>query len=305
MFKGFHLIAALVAACMLLACAGKRTPAVAPAVPLQPPGPVGAGQILDVKAGGPILFDDLIHSLASKDVVFVGEIHDNPAHHLIQTQILQALLNRWGANAVIGMEFFPRPVQEHLDRYIRGELTESEFLGAVDWQKLWGYPYYLYRPLMLAARERFIRILAINAPQEIVKKVARQGLENLTGEERAQIARDIDLGNEPHREFVRKVFGEHAHSDLKSFDRFYEAQAVWEETMAETISLHLGPKGKKMVVFAGNGHIIHKFGVPDRTANRIPVSTATVVPYLAGDHADVEGLADYIWFTPGHPRSRP
>jgi uncharacterized iron-regulated protein len=305
LFKRFLIMSALVAAGMLWGCGGKKMAVLPPAAPLQPAGPIGAGQILDVQAGAGILFDDLIHSLASKDVVFIGEIHDNPAHHLMQTQILQALLNRWGTSAVIGMEFFPRPAQESLDRYIKGELTESEFLAAVDWQKLWGYPYYLYRPLMLAAREKFIRILAINAPREIVKKVAREGIENLTGEERAQIARDIDLGNTAHREFVRKAFGEHSHPDLNSFDRFYEAQAVWEETMAETLSNHLLSKGGKMVVFTGNGHIVHKFGVPDRTAKRIPVSMATVVPYPVVEHDKAEGLADYIWLTPGHPRSRP
>jgi len=300
--KGVIFLSALFAVGALLGCGGKGMAPVPGSMPSRPSAP--AGEILDVKAGIPILFNDLIHSLASKDVVFVGEVHDNTAHHLVQVQILQALLNRWGESATIGMEFFPRPMQEKLDRYVKGELTESEFLAAVDWERIWGFPYFLYRPLMLAAREKFVRIVAINAPQEIVKKVAREGLANLAAEERAQIARDIDLENAEHREFLRKVFGEHSHSDLKSFDRFYEAQNVWEDTMAETISFHLVPKGRKMIVFTGNGHIIHKFGVPDRTVKRIPVSMATVVPYPAGSHGDLQGLADYVWFIPGHSRPK-
>jgi uncharacterized iron-regulated protein len=290
---------------MLWGCGGKRIAMPPVSAPPRPTGPLSTGQIVELKTGSRIFFDELIHSLASKDVVFIGEIHDNPDHHLIQIQILQALLSRWGSNVAIGMEFFPRPVQDKLDRYVKGAWTESEFLAAVDWENLWGYDYHLYRPLMLAAREKSIRVLAINAPSGIVRKVAREGLAALTDNERAQIARDIDLGNEAHREFLRKAYSEHAHSDLKSFENFYAAQAVWEETMAETISSHLKAKGGKMIVFTGNGHILHKFGIPDRMRRRIPVSMATVIPYPKGEYTEDEtGLADYLWLTPAYPRSR-
>lgn len=303
MFKRFLVMAALVAVGMLWGCGGKKMTGPPVAALPRPTGPVGIGQILELKTGSRIFFDELIHSLASRDVVFIGEIHDNPDHHLIQIQILQALLSRWGSNAAIGMEFFPRSVQETLDRYVKGEWTESEFLAAVDWKNLWGYDYHLYRPLMIAAKEKSITVLALNAPPGIVKKVAREGLSALTEHERAQIAREIDLGNMAHREFLRKAFGEHTHSDLKSFENFYTAQAVWEETMAETISSHLGTKGGKMIVFAGNGHIVHKFGIPERTARRLPVSIATIVPYPIGEYVEGEtGLADYLWLTPAYPR---
>jgi uncharacterized iron-regulated protein len=297
------LVFAFAAIGMLWGCGGKGVAPPPVAAPPRPTGPPGTGQILELQTGARLFFDELIHSLSSKDVVFIGEIHDNPDHHLIQVQILQALLNRWGPDVVVGMEFFPRPVQESLDLYIKGAWTESEFLAAVDWPRLWGYDYHLYRPLMLEARERSIRVLALNAPSEVVKRVAREGLSALTPDERARIARDIDLGDSAHREFVRKAFGEHTHADLKSFDNFYAAQAVWDETMAETISSHLEAKGGKMVVFAGNGHIIHKFGIPDRVARRTPVPMATVVPYPVGEYAEGErGLADYLWLTPAYPR---
>lgn len=306
-YKRLLLMSALLAAGVLWGCGGRKMTAPPPAAPPRPTGPLATGQILEVRTGTRVSFDELIHSLAAHDVVFIGEIHDNPDHHLIQIQILQALLDRWGGGRkAIGMEFFPRPSQETLDRYLLGGWTETEFLAAVDWEYLWGYDYHLYRPLMLAAREKSIRVLAINAPPGIVKKVAREGLSALSDHERAQIAREVDLGNAAHREFVQKAYGHHTHLDLQSFENFYAAQAVWEETMAETIAAHINGVGGKMVVFAGNGHIVHKFGIPERTARRIRGTVATVVPYPVGGNVERErDLADYLWLSPATPASSP
>ena len=299
----FLIILFLLFSTALWGCGGMKTAPTHPAAPPEVKGRFRAGQIVDLAAKTRISFDELVQSLAAKDVVFIGEIHDNAGHHLIQIQLLQALLSRWGSNAAMAMEFFPRPAQEFLDGYVKGRLTEREFLEAVDWEKTWGYDYGFYRPLLLEARERSIRVLAINAPSAIVRKVAREGFASLTGSESAQIARNLDLSQTAHREMLQKVYGQHAHADLKDFERFYEAQVVWEETMAETIAEHLQRNGGKVVVFTGNGHIIHKFGVPDRTAKRVQASLATVVPYpLAGEGEVENGLADFVWFTPGHPQ---
>ncbi len=287
----------------LWGCGGVKTTPAHPSASSETESRFRAGQILDLATGSRVSFDELVQILAARDVVFIGEVHDSAAHHLVQVQILQALLSRWGTRAAIGMEFFPRPTQELLDGYVNGRLTEPEFLQAVEWEKIWGYDYSFYRPLLLEAREKAVRVLAINAPSPVVRKVAREGLSSLTAFESSQIARDLDVANAAHREMLQKSFGDHAHADLKQFERFYEAQVVWEETMAETIAEHIQRSGQKMVVFTGNGHIIHKFGVPDRTAKRVPVSVATVVPLPEGTEGDIEpGLADFVWFTPGHPQ---
>jgi uncharacterized iron-regulated protein len=265
------------------------------------PGHFGIGQILDLGAGLRISFDALIDRLASRDLIFVGEVHDNPEHHLLQVQILLALAGR--SPLTMAVEFLQRPAQGSVDRFLRGESTESEFLEAVDWKRTWGYDFHLYRPLFQIAREKGIRVLAINAPSPIVRKVARDGLKGLSAEERKKIPPDLDLGNREHRDYLFKVYAEHANPDLKRFEDFYEAQCVWDETMAETLAGHLKEHGGRLVVFTGNGHIIHKFGVPDRTLRRFPVSMATVLPYPLEERSDLErSLADFVWLTPGCPR---
>jgi uncharacterized iron-regulated protein len=255
------------------------------------------GQIVDLSSGKVIGFEELIANLSSKDLIFVGEAHDNPDHHLIQIQILQAVANR-SPSLTMGMEFFQKHQQPILDRYVQGEITEKEFLEAVDWKQTWGFDYHLYRPLMQFARERKYRVLAINAPNSVVRKVARTGLKSLDPSERDQLPKDIDLNQERHRSFLQEIYDEHPPRDLKEFEFFYEAQCVWEEAMAGNLAEHLASGKGRLIAFTGNGHIVNKFGIPDRTVRRVPASMATVMPYpLNGKETVDRASADYVWFT--------
>ena len=256
------------------------------------------GQILELKTGTVLSFDQLIDQISSKDLIFIGEVHDNPEHHLIQVQILQALVACCGPVS-IAMEFFEKPQQSTLDRYHRGELDESEFLREVDW----GSDYHFYRPLIRMAKQHGAEVRAINAPREVVRKVARQGLASLDEPERNKIAKKIDLSNEAHRNYVREAYERHTHGDLKKFDYFYEAQCVWEDTMAESLAEYLKENETKLIAFTGNGHIINQFGIPDRTIERIPVSMVTIMPLPLSEEVTIEKeTANYVWLTADYPQ---
>jgi uncharacterized iron-regulated protein len=294
-------ILALICLCVI-GCAGLRHP--------QPPSATveglaerfRPGQIVDLASGKVIAFDELIAHLSSKDLIFVGEAHDNPDHHLIQIQILQAVASR-SASLTIGMEFFQKHQQAIVDRYIQGESAEKEFLDAVDWKKNWGFDYHFYRPLMQFARERKYRVLAINAPNSLVRKVARTGLKSLEPSERDQLPKDIDLNQDRHRAFLQEIYKEHSPGELQEFGFFYEAQCVWEEAMASNLSEHFASGKGRLIAFTGNGHIVNKFGIPDRTVRRVPASMVTVMPYpLNGKETVDRASADYVWFTLPSPQ---
>ena len=113
------------------------------------------------------------------------------------------------------------------------------------------------------------------------------------------------LDNEAHRNYLREVYGHHGHGSLKQFEYFYEAQCVWEDTMAQNIADFLIKEEGKMIVFTGNGHIVNKYGIPDRAVKRHPVSMVTVMPYAIHGTEEIEkGMADYVWLTPSYPHRR-
>jgi len=258
------------------------------------------GQILDLNKAKILPFENFIDKIASKEIIFIGEVHDNPEHHLIQLQIIQALMDVYGP-LTIAMESFQKPQQPYIDQYLKGDLTESDFLEEVNWRSGWGLDYHLYRPLMLVAKNHRSKVLAINAPYEIVQKIARHGLKSLDETERKSLAKEIDLTNKAHRAYIENAFKQHTHKELKRFDYFYEAQCVWEDTMAENIAVYLDKNRTKLIVIVGNGHIVNRFGIPDRTLRRSPVSMVTVMPYpLNKDVTLNREVADYLWLTPNY-----
>jgi uncharacterized iron-regulated protein len=263
------------------------------------------GQIVDLNKGEVLHFEQFINEIASKKIIFVGEVHDNPEHHLIQTQIIQALIDIHGP-VTVAMEIFQKPQQPILDQYLRGDLTEGDFLRKVNWRNEWGVDYHFYRPILLTAKQNKSNVLAINAPRDIVKKVARHGVKSLDATERQKLAKEIDLSNKAHRDYVQRIYTHHAHKDLKRFDYFYEAQCVWEDSMAQNLAEYLKRNGGKIIVIIGNGHIVNRFGVPERTIWRLPVSMATVMPYAMNeDEGFTKEIADYVWVTPRYPRRSP
>lgn len=294
-------ILAVICLC-IIGCAGLRPPQSPTATIVGVAERFRPGQVVDVASGRAVTFEELIAHLSSKDLIFVGEAHDNPDHHLIQVQILQAVASR-SPSLAVGMEFFQQYHQPFVDRYIQGEITEKEFLEAVDWKKTWGFEYHLYRPLMQLAKDRKYKVLAINAPNSLVRKVARTGLKSLEPSEREQLPKEIDLTQDRHRSFLQEIYNEHSPHELKNFDFFYEAQCVWEETMAHNLAEHLASGEGRLVAFTGNGHIVNKFGIPDRTLRRVPASMVTVMPYpLNGKETIDRQTADFVWFTLPSPQ---
>ena len=252
------------------------------------------GTIVRTETGQVVSFQDLIADLEGVRIVYVGERHSNEAHHDVQLEILKALHEK-DPTLLVGMEMFVYSDQQALDRWSAGELDEETFLREVRWEEKWKFDFALYRAILHFIREESLRLLAVNVPRAIVEKVARVGLGGLLDEERDQIAEEVDTSGQEHRTYVESAFGVHESEEIKTFEYFYEAQCVWEDSMAEAISRALN--NKRMVVITGNGHIAHKFGIPNRAFKRTKASFRTVMPLAVGREVERD-VADYIWVTP-------
>lgn len=251
------------------------------------------GTIVHAETGRVVSFEELMADLESVRIVYVGERHSNEAHHDVQLRILKALYEKDPA-LLVGMEMFVSPDQQALDQWSAGRLDEETFLKEVGWEEKWKFDFGLYRAILDFIREKSLKVVAVNVPRSIVEKVARVGLSGLSDEEQDQIAQEIDTAGEEHRAYVEFIFDAHKSDEINAFEFFYEAQCVWEDSMAEAISRALN--NKRMAVIAGNGHIAHKFGIPDRAFKRTNASFRTVMPLVAGTEVESDA-ADYIWVT--------
>ena len=118
-------------------------------------------------------------------------------------------------------------------------------------------------------------LIALNVPSEITRKVSRQGLESLTESEKKSIPplSEICTDSPEYRKLVREIYEQHAHAgqgNSKNFERFFTAQVLWDETMAETVAtFYRTNPATKIIVIAGEFHIIYGYGIPSRVARRL------------------------------------
>jgi uncharacterized iron-regulated protein len=238
--------------------------------------------------------ENVIQKIKDKRVIFVGESHDEYAHHVIQHEIITRLYKLKG-RLVIGMEMFQQPFQQYLNQYIQGSLCEEEFLKRTEYFTRWGFEYNLYRDILHFARANQIPVVALNLSKEIIDTVAENGIDALTEKAYGEVPHDIDMTNQAYREYMREVFFQHSDNFDKSFENFFQSQILWDETMAHNIAAALKKyPGVQIVVLAGNGHLQYSWGIPARV-QRLTNETQTVILNSSGQEID-RSIADFVLF---------
>lgn len=211
---------------------------------------------------------DFTAALSRAKVVMVGEKHDEALHHQIQAEVLAAM----PAGAALGLEMLDHTHQKTLDAFMAGSMSEADF--ADFWKKQWGFDYSLYKPLFDVARAKPARVIALNAPRDVIRQVARGGLASLTPAERALLAPLIKPITHPkYLAYVNKSLDEHGPMDPARRARMLEAQAVWNETMAWRASGF-----PQIMIAAGAGHVIYGDGIGGPLRRSGPISVITVLP---------------------------
>ncbi|HUL31891.1 MAG TPA: ChaN family lipoprotein, partial [Thermodesulfobacteriota bacterium] len=245
-----------------------------------------------VETTAPKTFAEVMERVAGKKIVYVGENHDQFSHHAMELEVIKDLYRR-GKKIAIGMEMFQRPFQKALDDYMEGQIGERDFLRATQYFKRWGFDYNLYRPILDFARSERIPVVALNLRQEIVDKVFGGGFDSLSEKERELVPSQMDFSDDAYRERLQKIFRQHEDFSAKNFNFFYQAQVLWDETMAESIDEFLKTHpSNQMVVLAGNGHLAYGSGIPKRTARRNGYDYSIIL-----NDADLEReIANYVLF---------
>jgi uncharacterized iron-regulated protein len=248
---------------------------------------------------------EILQQLVKAKVVYLGETHDSAEDHQAQLAIIREM-QRQNRKIAIAMEMFQRPFQSAIDNYLAGKLTQEQLVEQTEYDRRWRFPWESYAPILRFAKENQLPVLALNTPSEVTRKVASQGLESLTAEEKKHIPpiSEIRTDNAEYRQLLLEVFQQHqkaAQGNSTAFERFLQAQVLWDETMAEKIAEFVKANPDyQVVVLAGKGHIIYGYGIPSRVERRLGVGNVkarSVVfnssenPLLSAD----KSIADFVW----------
>ena len=262
-----------------------------------------------VPGTGKISNTDVIGRAARREVVLLGEAHDNPEHHRWQLQTLAAL-HAQRPDMVIGFEMFPRRVQKALDQWVAGELTEAQFLAASEWDTVWSTDVAMYMPLFHFARMNHVPMMALNIDTRLRRSVATKGFAGVPENEREGVTAPAEPSN-AYLDYLLPIYGEHdragkkkggasAGRDDPDFRRFVEGQQLWDRAMAQGIHSALDRPQRPLVVgIMGSGHIKYGYGVPHQLKHLGVTDVGMLLPWNNGTSCDLltADIADAIFGT--------
>ena len=239
--------------------------------------------------------------LKDYDVVLIGEIHRHPGSHIAEMALFRAL-HQHNPKTSLSLEQFERDVQPVLDDYMAGKIGEEPLR---DKARAWdNYPV-SYRPLVEYAKAHGLPVIAAEAPTMVVRCVGQEGppfLARMKPDQRGWAAAELHLQDGRYKDkFMKFAAGDGGHGEARADAdkqaaalRSFAAQVTRDDTMAESIYLHLQKNpGRKVVHLNGSFHSEEFLGTAERLKLRDPrLKIAVVTPVEVEKPGDLSVSAD-------------
>jgi uncharacterized iron-regulated protein/protein-L-isoaspartate O-methyltransferase len=230
---------------------------------------------------------DPAKEIAKHKVVFLGEIHSMPPIISFQRQV-QKEMNEQADQLHVILEHFSFDLQDVLDAYLDGELDFEGLQEKYHSLGEEGHDLEPYRGLLEDAKRSGIRLHAGFLPRKYARMLMKDGEETTIEAASQWLPKQMDLtGSDFHynvfesflsgRSMYKKSEQDgsvEAVADAPSdqFRRIFKAQLLKDEAMAHRVTelLQKSDENEKFLVIAGNGHMKHYCGVPERVLRDAP-----------------------------------
>ena len=241
------------------------------------------------------LTDDLLGRMAAADVVILGEVHDNPAHHETQKEALTALQPK----AVV----WEMLTSGEAARISSALIHEPEKLEQVlEWAQS-GWPAFaMYHPIFEAAPEA--RIYGGEVPREAALVVIQSGAALAFGPDAAQYGLTENLPKDQQTQ--REALQLEAHCDAIAADKLAAMvgiQRLRDAVMAREVVAALGATGGPVAVITGNGHARRDWGIPVYLDRVRPGTKLFVLGQF--EDGQISGIFDAVLDSPAIDRDDP
>lgn len=253
--------------------------------------------------GKKVEYKTVLKYLIDKEMVFFGELHNDPVTHWLQLKLTKHMYKAYPDSLILGAEMFEADEQVVLNEYLDGLISHEHFRKDA---RLWPNYSTDYKPLVEFAKENAIPFIATNIPRRYASIVARQGfsgLEKLSEKAKEWIAPlPIEYNPElPGYKRMLKMGQMHGKSD-KDIKNLPKAQAIKDATMAHFI-LKNYEVGKHFLHFNGTYHTNNKEGIiwylnQEKPQLRIGTIATVKQHNLQKLKKNNKGKADYILVVP-------
>lgn len=232
----------------------------------------------------------------SAEVVVLGEVHDNPAHHLNQARAVAALKPR----ALV----FEMLTVDQAARITPALRADPMALGkALGWEEA-GWPdFALYAPIFAAAPDAIIVGAAL--PRDDVRRAMSEGAAKVFGPEAARFGLDQPLPGADRAELEAEQMEAHCNAlPPEMLGGMVEAQRLRDAAFAQAalraLKITIGP----VAVITGSGHARTDRGVPAMIARANPGVTVLSLGQLERPVTGVQPFDLWIVTDPA-PREDP
>jgi uncharacterized iron-regulated protein len=201
--------------------------------------------------GKQVKYKILLKNALESDIVFFGEMHNNPICHWLQLELTSDIFEKKGELLVMGAEMFETDNQLILDEYLNELIKTKNFENEA---KLWPNYKTDYKPLVEFAKENNLDFIATNIPRRyasVVHKKGFEGLDSLNQEAKVLIA-PLPVKYDPELNCYKnmlKMMGGMGHVNTN----LPKAQAIKDATMSHFILENLS-EGTLFVHYNGTYH---------------------------------------------------
>ena len=246
-------------------------------------------------------YGDMVKAASKSDVVFFGELHDNPIAHWLELQLTKSIFAEKGKNLVLAAEMFEADNQTIINEYFAGLIKESSFESEA---RLWTNYKTDYKPLLDFARQNGLQLVASNIPRhyasmvstggfEVLQKVSPDGLKFI-----APLPIEYDPELACYKDMLSMSGGPMGHAS----ENLPKAQAIKDATMAWSISKYLKPDNT-LIHFNGSYHSDRYMGIIWYLNKYHPGLKITTITAVLQDDIDKlgddgKGQADFVIVIP-------
>ena len=233
-------------------------------------------------------YGDMLKEALKADIVFFGELHDNPIAHWLELELTKSLFTEKSKDLILGAEMFETDNQLIIDEYFAGQIKETSFESEV---RKWNNYATDYKPLLSFAKENGLKFVASNIPRHYASMVASGGfeaLEKLSGEAKKFIA-PLPVEYDPelpcYKDMLSMAGGPMGHAS----ENLPKAQAIKDATMAWSILKYWQP-GQALIHYNGSYHSERYMGIIWYLNKYRPGLNITTVTTILQD--DIEKMGD-------------
>jgi uncharacterized iron-regulated protein len=250
-------------------------------------------------------YEDILKASTKSDVVFFGELHDNPIAHWLELEITKSLFAVRGKDLILSAEMFETDNQILIDEYFAGIIKESSFETEA---RLWKNYATDYKPLLNFAKENGLKFVASNIPRRYAAVVASGGfeaLQNIYPDELKYIA-PLPIEYDPelacYKDMLSMGGSIGGSMNGKVSENLPKAQAIKDATMAKSI-VNNWQKGQILLHYNGSYHSDRHMGILWYLNKFNPsIKAATITAVLQDDIEKMsdenKGLADFVIVIP-------